>query len=113
MCLLYDRFSRDCIDKETGEELHYRKLEPKSTGLHLAALVGDERSIGAGLRHGIDPDPRYFVERTPLMHVAANGHILAAKVLAYGADPDHSDWDKATPLLVAAKQGQESLVELL
>lgn len=67
------------------------------------------------LEQGMDPDHMNWHRFTLLHHMAADGELAKARLLiAHGANIDAIDDEyRSTPLGVAARRGQEALVQLL
>jgi ankyrin repeat protein len=74
-----------------------------------------EATAGFLLENGMDPDHMNWHRFTLLHHMAAEGEVRKATLLLdHGADIDAIDDEyRSTPLGVAARRGQDAMVELL
>ncbi|UPL00265.1 hypothetical protein LCI18_011199 [Fusarium solani-melongenae] len=101
------------LDK--GADLNDTDHEYEQTPLFWAAGKGHEDAVQLLIRYGADVN---FIEpnlgRTPLLAATANGHEAVARhLIEAGAHVNTRDASCVTPLIVAAKDGSISLVELL
>ena len=97
---------------ENGANITSR-LEDGKTGLHVAAMTGNENLLQQLLSAGADPyaeDNKGFLG---LHHAAIVGHCEVVRILAEISKNVDVMGDGFTPLLLAAANGRESVVRLL
>ncbi len=85
------------------------------TALHQAAATGNTRLMELLIRHGAQVDAVNSNGETPLHFAARFGKTTSLKFLiGYGAQIDlKSKHTRSTPLLIAAENGQESIIREL
>lgn len=97
-----------------GADVNHQNLQ-QATALHMAASAGHITIVEMLLKaEGVQADLPDTLQWTPLTCAAVNGcHKVVQQLQAKGVNVNHRTVNQETSLLLAAKQGHESIVKML